>query len=193
MAACLERHRRAHHAAIGARARSSLCRPRRRSGGTAGVAFRPQRRRRKGGRLRDRRRGKVAAPLGQQRGAELISTTRCAASTRCPTPCPTGCAGSTPCSSRPRSNTRSASTPSISRRWREFASIVDTRDDPRRRATWHYWTGFSAQSDRRPAGDRDRSLPTKQRRSRSRPVSDEIEAVCAILSGPGLYRRRQAA
>ena len=102
---------------------------------------------------------KIAAPLGQQRGAGLFQ--RCAAPSRrcCPTPSRTGCAASTPCSSRPRSSSPSASTPSTSRRSTRSAASSTRCGDPRRRATWHYWTRVSAQPDRRPAGCRDRPLP----------------------------------
>ena len=85
---------------------------------------------------------KVAAPLGQQRGADLFQR-------RAAPPRPAARHRSQPAaphrrraSNRPKSNSRSANTPSTSRRSIKFAISSSRADDPRRRATWHYWRGF---------------------------------------------------
>ena len=117
----LERRRRQYHAAAGARARGALRGAARRRGGAPRVSLRPQRR-------RPRRRSTTrSAPARRRRsGGRTPRRSRCSrarssASRPCRTARPTGCGVSTPCSSSPRSSSRSAATPSTSRRSRRSA------------------------------------------------------------------------
>ena len=180
----LERRRRAYHAAAGTGLEEALRGPDGGGRGAAGLSLRPQQRGREGRGLRHSRRREGPAPLGQRGGPRPVRGRAQAPGLDAATPRPTGCAGSTPWSSRPRSSSRSAGTPSTCGRWRRSRNW-STRwpiHPPRRPGT----TGpgsFTAWPE--PARELDRLLPRgsgHRRRQRLRRASDRSPSAASPTS-----------
>ena len=121
----------------------------------------------------------------------ITSTAPSHAWRRCRTPSRIGSAASTPSSSKRRSGSRWASTPSTFDTLEAIRHLVEQVADPLRRAAWYCWAGFLHSLTGARTDVPDRLLSRGARRSRRRPVSEEIRAIARLLPTSRLRARGQ--